>query len=655
MLSRCSLIQGPRPGRGAKSAPAPDSRRYFHAEEADTPSSKARFFWSLDNTSLASPGGGAAATEPSPLPLQPKLHIGAVDDPLEREADRMADRVMRMPEPGVSVATTPEQISRKCAACQQEDENTLQAKPSQSPSRAGEVPLIVHDALRAPGQPLDRQTRMLFESRFHRDFGGVRVHIDEKAARSADSVGAMAYTVGSHIVFGSGRFAPGADPGKRLLAHELAHVVQQAGHGASPTAAASPVQETSSAQALMRTPLLSSTLQVCKRVLKGEHVFHVSDGGIIVTANARWEPSEEWQGEERPKCGIPEYHITLSDNGRLYDSEYGTCSFAVGSPFSRQWTNLPEKDYYLVIWTDNTNPNCCLEGEIEVSQEKGLTGQSCTRPPPGPLEILHDALTIAGLVPALGAIPDAINAGIYIVEGDWANAGISAIAIIPIFGEAASVVKIGEKEALRVGGEAVTKAGKEEIAVGLKEAKAAQAAKEAKEAQAAKQAIEGAEEIKLSQAEYEAALKMVFPSQYVDEVAKLVDDIGQGAAKRAMENPRFVQAMQDGNMTLAGTFFHSAAAQEARSVPAAMLPKGWALEAEKTIQSGAGGSRADILLRGPGADVVEFDWKTTGRSALSSGSRKEMARHAGQITVNIGGKLTTQQSRSWMDYVRPLL
>jgi hypothetical protein len=450
----------------------------------------------------------------------------------------------------------------------------------------------------------------------------------------------MAYTVGSHVVFGSGRFAPETASGKHLLAHELAHVVQQAG-------ASGPV--------LQRAPLLTSTMKICHRVLKGEHVFHVSDGGIIVTANAAWEPSEEWQGEGRPQCGSDDYNITLSDKGSWWDSEYGTCSFEVGHPFSRQWANLPEKDYYLTIFTNNTNPNCCLVGDVEVTQQKGLSGESCTKPPPGPLEILHDALTIAGLVPGLGAIPDGINAGIYIIEGDWVGAGISAVAIIPIFGEAASAARLGEKTVLRVSGESVTKLGKEEIATGLKEAKAAQAAREAREAEAARAAIAGAEEIKLSQAEYEKALSMVFPSQRADEVAKLVDEIGQHAATRAMDDARFVQAMRDGNITLAGTLFHSAAAQEARAIPRAALPSGWTLEAERTIQAGAGGSRADLLLHGPGGNLVEFDWKTTGRSALSSGARKEMARHAGQITVNVAGKLTVQQSRSWMDYVRPLL
>lgn len=610
--------------------------------------------WRFSRLPIFSPDGRTSHNAQSPCcakcgtgAMQRKLVVGAVNDPLEHEADRVADQVMRVR----ALATAP-QIGRKCAACEEAEKKTLQPLATPFHQPANDAPPIVHDVLRSPGHALDEPTRAFFESRFQRDFGGVRVHTDAQAARSAESVNAMAYTVGSHIVFGSGRFSPHAEPGQRLLAHELTHVVQQTGHAAS--------AQGSSVQMLRRAQVLSSTLEICKRVLIGEHVFHVSDGGVIVTSNASWEPSEDWQGEDRPKCGSSEYHVTLSDKGWLYDSDYGTCSFVAGRPFSRQWTDLPEKDYHLTIWTNNTNPNCCLKGEIEVSQEKGLTGDSCTKPPPGPLEILHGALTIAGLVPVLGAIPDTVNAGLYIIKGDWVNAGISAIAIIPIFGEAASVVKMGEKATVHVTGEAISKIGKEEIATGLKEvkaeAKATQAAKDAKGA--AREAIAGAEEVRLSQAEYEAALKMVFPSQYADNVARLVDEIGQNAATRAMGNPQFVSAMKNGNMTLAGTLFHSAAAdvvEDAAKASSDLIPKGWTLEAEKTIQAGKGGSRADVLLQGPGSDVVEFDWKTTGKSALSYGSRKEMERHAGQIAVKLGGKLTTQQSRSWMDYVRPLL
>jgi Domain of unknown function (DUF4157) len=92
---------------------------------------------------------------------------------------------------------------------------------------AGAVPAIVHEALAAPGHPLDLTTRALMERRFGHDFSRVRVHTDELAARSAEAVAAQAYTVGSDVVFGAGQYAPATRDGQHLLAHELAHVVQQ--------------------------------------------------------------------------------------------------------------------------------------------------------------------------------------------------------------------------------------------------------------------------------------------------------------------------------------------------------------------------------------------------------------------------------------------
>jgi len=90
-----------------------------------------------------------------------------------------------------------------------------------------EAPSTVSQVLRSPGQPLDRSLRSFFEPRFGYDFGGVRVHTDENAAASARSVGALAYTVGRHIVFGSNQYSAGTAAGQRLLVHELAHTVQQ--------------------------------------------------------------------------------------------------------------------------------------------------------------------------------------------------------------------------------------------------------------------------------------------------------------------------------------------------------------------------------------------------------------------------------------------
>jgi hypothetical protein len=91
------------------------------------------------------------------------------------------------------------------------------------------APPIVHEALRSPGQPLDPATRALFEPRFGHDFSQVRVHTDSQAAESARAVKALAYTVGQDVVFGAGQYQPQTSAGRKLLAHELTHVVQQTG------------------------------------------------------------------------------------------------------------------------------------------------------------------------------------------------------------------------------------------------------------------------------------------------------------------------------------------------------------------------------------------------------------------------------------------
>ncbi|HTQ30575.1 MAG TPA: DUF4157 domain-containing protein [Opitutaceae bacterium] len=102
------------------------------------------------------------------------------------------------------------------------------------------APPIVHDVLRSPGQPLDSATRAFMEPRFGYDFSRVRVHTDAKAAESAAAVSAQAYTVGSNIVFGSGR---GGAENKQLLAHELAHVVQQGGRHAGGSLQVAPAND----------------------------------------------------------------------------------------------------------------------------------------------------------------------------------------------------------------------------------------------------------------------------------------------------------------------------------------------------------------------------------------------------------------------------
>jgi len=151
--------------------------------------------------------------------IQAKLRVGRPSDRFEREAHRVADRVMRIPAQNVSgpAAQPPaEELRNETAAPQ---------------AATSEVPAMVHDVLRLPGQPLDAATRAYFEPRFGRDFSHVRVHTGLAAGESARDVNAQAYTVSSDMVFAAGRFAPGTPDGQRLIAHELVHVVQQSDRG----------------------------------------------------------------------------------------------------------------------------------------------------------------------------------------------------------------------------------------------------------------------------------------------------------------------------------------------------------------------------------------------------------------------------------------
>jgi hypothetical protein len=166
-----------------------------------------------------SAGGGscAACEEKASLKgLQRKaLAIGAADDPLEREADQVAERVMRME----VQAETPVETSRLS--------KSVVSRSTDGAAVAGEAPASVHATVASPGQPLGLSVRTFFEPRFGADFSQVRVHTGELAQQSARDVHALAYTVGSHVVFGAGLYAPDTASGKHLLAHELTHVQQQ--------------------------------------------------------------------------------------------------------------------------------------------------------------------------------------------------------------------------------------------------------------------------------------------------------------------------------------------------------------------------------------------------------------------------------------------
>jgi hypothetical protein len=156
--------------------------------------------------------------------IQAKLAISQPGDPDELEADRVADQVMRMPEPSGAVP---------CAACAAGDQPCPKCSGTSRIQRKGSDRgtgmTVSENPLRhlGSGQPLDRSTRSFFEPRFGRDFSDVRVHTDGPAEESARAIQARAFTAGKHLVFGIGQYSPEKHEGRKLLAHELAHVAQR--------------------------------------------------------------------------------------------------------------------------------------------------------------------------------------------------------------------------------------------------------------------------------------------------------------------------------------------------------------------------------------------------------------------------------------------
>lgn len=148
--------------------------------------------------------------------LQAKLAIGAINDPLEQEADRIADQVLAAPTHTAVSGAGPR----------------IQRFAGHTVAETNTAPASVDQVLSDAGRPLEPPLRHDMEQRFDHDFSRVRVHVDAAAGQSAQDVNANAYAAGHHIAFGVGQFSPGTRAGQALLAHELTHVVQQG--GASP-------------------------------------------------------------------------------------------------------------------------------------------------------------------------------------------------------------------------------------------------------------------------------------------------------------------------------------------------------------------------------------------------------------------------------------
>lgn len=275
----------------------------------------------------------------SRIPLHPEAHImnlseltiSAPEDLCEQEADRVAEMVMRMPKPDLTLGGSDSErsdsarIKRECSECgekklsqldEKEDENEMIASKSRAPSvNSKPVASGLHGAFgtgESDGHGLPASVRGFFETRFGHDFAQVRVHADNRAAEMARGFNARAFTMGNDIYFGSGEYAPGTSTGDKLLAHELTHTIQQSRVGSHF------VGRARSGTAAVRLSSAPPSIQRKEAVLKPE----VTPGN----------PLERTLAGEPPGLTTPFVNgVEISSKGKLLEAMPVVKAFSVGS------------------------------------------------------------------------------------------------------------------------------------------------------------------------------------------------------------------------------------------------------------------------------------------------------------------------------------
>ena len=271
-------------------------------------------------------------------PMQMKLAINEPGDAYEQEADQVAEHVMRMPVGEISTRQR-DGVARPLI------QRRAMGSADGIADGIAEAPPMVHEVLSSHGQPLDAAMRAFFEPRFGHDFSQVRVHAGGMAEQSARDVNAHAYTVGHNIVFGAGRFSPETLAGRRLIAHELTHVVQQSGANKIPhdhgnaQHGPSPVFPVSTAQSgvVQRQPASKTEAHYKKLVKQGKWCRDSEKTGEL-------HPGLQCYREIPPRRGYPPGgQVCFSkDTGRFVESspdfisavsgqkKDGTCDIPMG-------------------------------------------------------------------------------------------------------------------------------------------------------------------------------------------------------------------------------------------------------------------------------------------------------------------------------------
>ena len=333
-----------------------------------------------------------------PQALQAKLELGHPDEPLERETDRIADRVTQMPTapPTVSSRWTPPQGNRSAQVVGAPE--TLRAKTAttvDSVSEGAPAPPAVAAALARPGWPLDPSARAFFEPRFGRSLGHVRVHADAADAESAEAIGARAYTVGPDIVFARGEFAPHTPSGRLLIAHEITHVLQQTGGGmaASETADTAQRQEATDGKLVGNTPAPAAAASPAQQTSPPDEFGEQNaPQGSLTPPGA----DADAVGVQRIVFSCPDMKLRIEAGSvaRTYDLE--TCSLPIGSYEAA--VRIEKNDFFLTFPSEvsedqrfdfsyrvkpgQENPAVLLKGQQKVHVD--VVDHLTTPPPPPP-------------------------------------------------------------------------------------------------------------------------------------------------------------------------------------------------------------------------------------------------------------------------------
>lgn len=252
------------------------SAKHAHAEKLDVQSAGVPLYLQRLQTQLLQRQPVeevAVQMKPASIALQAKLTVSQPNDPYEKEADHISDQVMSIPDTsmqpqpieeeyeGLQPKSNEQTLQRQAEhEKEEEEEEDEEEKPIQTKFIGGAItsfqkhsvqrqpieeeliqpegntgmasqvtPRVAHDinSMKGKGQPLSASERAFFEPRFGKDFSSVRVHTDNRAAHTAHSINASAFTLGRDVVFGAGQYSPSSSSGRSLLAHELTHVVQQ--------------------------------------------------------------------------------------------------------------------------------------------------------------------------------------------------------------------------------------------------------------------------------------------------------------------------------------------------------------------------------------------------------------------------------------------